>query len=138
MKKLLVFAAALSFAAAASAQTVPTSTPARPRTEHAHKADKTPEQRAAHAARHLTKQLHLTAAQAEQVQQLQLSRAQQMQQLHAQPVADKKAAHQARKAQQAQYDARLKQILTPDQYAQYAQLQAGKVAKHKAARQTNS
>ena len=138
MKKLLVFAATFAFAAAASAQTVPTATPAKPRTEHAHKADKTPEQRAAHAARHLTKQLHLTAAQTEQVRQLYLSRAQQMQPLHAQPVADKKAAHRARKAQQAQYDARLKQILTPDQYAQYAQLRTDKAAKHKAARQTNS
>ena len=138
MKKLLVFAAALSFATAASAQTAATPTPARPRAEHAHKADKTPAQRADRAARHLTKQLGLTAAQTEQVRQLQLSRVQQRQSVRAQPVANKNTAHQARQAQRAEYDARLKQILTPNQYAQYAQLRADKAARHKAAHRNNS
>jgi len=136
MKKLLVLFSALTFsAAAASAQTV---TPAQPKhhTEHGNRAHKTPEQHADQAAQHMAKQLNLTAAQTEQVRQLQLSRYQEMQQFRAQhATADNakpsKGMHKGMKAHQAQYDARLKQILQPDQYAKYAQQRTERMAKHK-------
>ncbi|AHJ97232.1 guided entry of tail-anchored proteins factor 1 [Hymenobacter swuensis] len=144
MKKLLILLAAFSLsAAAASAQTTPVKAAHGQHMKggkmHGDKAPKTPEQRADHAAQALTKQLGLSAAQTAQVRQLHLDRARQMQAHKAQAGTstgtDKKQHHEAMKAEKAQYEAQLKQILSADQYAKYAQLQADKMAKHKAHRQ---
>ncbi|MCA8829784.1 hypothetical protein [Hymenobacter pini] len=144
MKKLLVLFAAFSLsAAAASAQTTPVKAAHGQHTRggkmHGDKTAKTPEQRADHAAQSLTRKLGLSAAQTEQVRQLHLERAKQMQAHKAQAgtatAADKKQHHEAMKAEKAQYEARLKQILSADQYAKYTQMQADKMAKHKAHRQ---
>ncbi|RSK47149.1 guided entry of tail-anchored proteins factor 1 [Hymenobacter rigui] len=139
MKKLLVLFAAFSLsAAAASAQTTPVKAAHGQHMKGDHTA-KTPEQRADRAAQALTKQLGLSAAQTAQVRQLHLDRARQMDAHKAQArtatAADKKQHHEAMKAEKAQYDAKLKQILSADQYAKYTQRQADKMAKHKAHRQ---
>ncbi|WP_426491606.1 hypothetical protein [Hymenobacter sp. 102] len=139
MKKLLVLFAAFSLsAAAASAQTTPVKA-AHGRHMKGDKAAKTPEQRADHTAQALTKQLGLSAAQTAQVRQLALDRARQMDAHKAQAgtasPTDKKQHRAAMQAEKAQYDAKLKQILSADQYAKYTQRQADKMAKHKAHRQ---
>lgn len=144
MKKLLVLFAAFSLsAAAASAQTAPVKAAHGQHMKggkmHGNKTAKTPEQRADHTAQSLSKKLGLSAAQTEQVRQLNLSRAQRMQAHKAQvgtaAPADKKQHHEAMKAEKTQYEAQLKQILSADQYAKYAQLRSDKMAKHKAHRQ---
>ena len=139
MKKFLVIFAAFSFSAAAvSAQTLPTKAAHgqhRMKGEKGDKAAKTPEQRADHAAQSLTKQLGLTAAQTEQVRQLHLNRAKEMQAYKAQTSttpATKRQHHEAMKGKKAQYEAQLKQILSADQYAKYAQMQSDRMAKRKA------
>ena len=103
--------------------------------EKGDKAAKTPEQRADHAAQSLTKQLGLTATQTEQVRQLHLNRAREMQAYKAQAgttPATKRQHHEAMKSKKAQYEAQLKQILSADQYAKYAQMQSDRMAKRKA------
>ncbi|MET4105259.1 hypothetical protein [Hymenobacter sp. UYP22] len=144
MKKLLVLLTAFSLSAAvASAQTTPVKAAHGQHMKggkmQGTKTAKTPEQRADHAAQSLTKKLGLSATQTQQVRQLHLSRAQQMQAHKAQAgtaaPADRKQHHEAMKAEKAQYEAQLKQILSADQYAKYTQLQADKMAKHKAHRQ---
>jgi Spy/CpxP family protein refolding chaperone len=139
MKKLLVILAAFSFSAATvSAQTLPTKAAHGQHRMKGDKAAKTPEQRADHAARSLAKKLNLSATQTEQVRQLHLRRAQEMQAYKAQAAttpATKRQHHEAMKAGKAQYEAQLKQILSAEQYAKYAQLRADKMSKHKANRQ---
>ncbi|GAB3237222.1 hypothetical protein GCM10027346_28530 [Hymenobacter seoulensis] len=134
MKKLLVLLAAFSLsAAAASAQTTPVKA-AHAKHQKGTKAAKTPEQRAEQKAKSLSQKLGLSAAQTEQVRQLNLARYQEMQAKRTQvaSTADKKQGHQAMKAGKERYEAQLKQILSADQYAKYAQLQQEKMAKHKA------
>ncbi|WBO85657.1 hypothetical protein [Hymenobacter yonginensis] len=136
MKKFLVILAAFSFSAAAvSAQTLPAKAPHGQHRMKGDKAAKTPEQRADHAAKSLTKQLGLSATQTEQVRQLHLSRAKEMQAYKAQAgttPATKRQHHEAMKGKKAQYDAQLKQILSADQYAKYTQMQSDRMAKRKA------
>ena len=135
MKKFLVILAAFSFSAAAvSAQTAP----AKAAHGQHHKGDHaklTPEQRADRSAQRMSQKLNLSAAQTQQVRQLQLARIQEMQAHKAQAgttaTTDKKQHHAAMKAGKAQYDAKLKQILSADQYAKYTQMQADKMAKRK-------
>lgn len=134
MKKLLVLFAAFSFSAlAGSAQTTPVKAP-HAQHQKGNKPAKTPEQRAEQKAKHLGQKLSLSAAQTEQVRQLNLARFQEMQAKRsaaATTPADKQQRHQAMKASKDQYEARLKQILSAEQYTKYAQLQAEKQAKHK-------
>lgn len=136
MKKFLVILAAFSFSAAAvSAQSLPAKAAHGQHRMKADKANKTPEQRADHAAKSLTKQLGLSAAQTEQVRQLHLSRAKEMQAYKAQASttpATKRQHHEAMKGKKAQYQAQLKQILSADQYAKYTQLQSDRMTKRKA------
>ncbi|MCR5889635.1 DUF4890 domain-containing protein [Hymenobacter sp. J193] len=144
MKKLLVVLLAFSFSAgAASAQT--TTAPAgKPKMHHGHKGQKanlTPEQRADKAAKKMAEKLSLTAAQTTQVRQLHLARIQEMQAHKAQAgttaaPADKKQHHAAMKAGKQRYEAQLKQILSAEQYAKYTQLQAERMQKRKAHRQS--
>jgi periplasmic protein CpxP/Spy len=136
MKKFLVILAAFSFSAAAvSAQTLPAKAAHGQHHMKGDKAAKTPEQHADHAAQSLTKQLGLSAAQTEQVRQLHLSRAQEMQAYKAQAgttPATKRQHHEAMKGKKAQYETQLKRILSADQYAKYTQLQSERMAKRKA------
>ncbi|WP_139922930.1 hypothetical protein [Hymenobacter sp. DG01] len=134
MKKILVLLAAFSLSAAAvSAQTTPAKA-AYGQHQKGNKPAKTPEQRADHAAQSLAKKLSLSAAQTEQVRQLNLARFQELQAKRTQvaTAADKKQRHQAMKASKDRYEAQLKQILSAEQYTKYAQLQAEKQAKRKA------
>ncbi|RYU82796.1 DUF4890 domain-containing protein [Hymenobacter persicinus] len=136
MKKILLLLAAFSLsAAAASAQTMTTKVKEKAKHEHAGRAQKTPEQRADHMTQRLTKSLSLTADQSAKVRQLYLAQAQQKQANRAKyataPPADKAAHHAAMKADRAQFDAQLKQILTADQYAKLAQQRAERMEKHK-------
>ncbi|GAB2780924.1 hypothetical protein HNQ93_001293 [Hymenobacter luteus] len=133
MKKLLVLLAAFAFSTAAvSAQTTPVKA-AHKQHQKGSKSAKTPEQRADHAAQSLARKVGLSAAQTEQVRQLNLARFQELQAKRAQvaTAADKKQRHQALKASKDRYEAQLKQILSAEQYTKYAQLQAEKQAKHK-------
>lgn len=133
MKTVLALLAAFSLSTGfASAQTVPTRQH-KAKTENRVKAHKTPEQRAAHSAKRMAKQLGLSAQQTEQVRQLQLSRyqAHQSQVAHA---GKTKAQKQERKASKAQYQAKLQQILSKDQYAKFEQLRADQKAKKMATR----
>lgn len=136
MKKILVLLAAFSITAGvASAQTTPTKIKNKVKTERSDKAHKTPEQKANHAAQRLSEKLGLSAEQTEKVRQLHLARYQDMKANHASATAGKtKPQRQEMKADKAQYDAQLKQILTSEQYAKFTQQRAEKAEKHKANR----
>lgn len=134
MKKILILLAAFSFSAGAvSAQTMTAKDQPKDRKEHAAKAHKTPEQRADHLTKRLTKSLSLTADQTAKVRQLFLTQNQEMQANRAKYAAagNKAAGHAARKADRARYDAQLQQLLSPDQYRKYAQQRAEHQNKHK-------
>lgn len=140
MKKILVLLAAFSISAGvASAQTA-AQTKLKAKTERTDKAHKTPEQKAEHAAKRLAEKLNLSAEQTEKVRQLHLARYQQVQAKRAQQATAGKSKEQrhALKGEKAQYEAQLKQILTADQYAKYAQLRAEKAEKHKASHKAKS
>ncbi|SHJ29470.1 hypothetical protein SAMN02745146_2792 [Hymenobacter daecheongensis DSM 21074] len=133
MKKMLVLLAAFAFSAsAASAQTTAPAARHKEKKEHVAKAPKTPEQHADHTARRLTKTLNLTPEQAGKVRQLALAQAQEKQADRAKfAAAGTKAGMQAeRKADRERYEAQLKQILSADQYAKYAQLRTERQHKH--------
>ncbi|RPD48457.1 hypothetical protein DNI29_07475 [Hymenobacter sediminis] len=133
MKKLLVLLAAFSFSiAAAYAQTTPVKH-AYAQHQKGDKAAKTPEQRAEQKAKSLSQKLGLSAAQTEQVRQLNLARYQEMQAKRTQVAtpANKQQRHQDMKASKERYETQLKQILSAEQYTKYTQLQASKEAKHK-------
>lgn len=121
MKKSLLLLAAMAFATASFAQTVPAPTPAQTAQahhgKHAHQ-PKTPEQRADHRTAMLTKKLSLTAAQQPQVHQILLAQAQEGQALEAQyPTQEQRQArHQAMRAGRAKYQAQLQGVLSADQY----------------------
>ena len=144
MKKILVLLAAFSLSAGiSSAQVAPAKTQFKTKTDHAAKARKTPEQRADHAAQNLTQKLSLSPAQTAQVRELHLARHQEMQVKRAQYAATtdkekRREGHQDLKASKAQYEAKLKQILTAEQYTKYAQLRAEKAEKHKGHRKAKS
>ncbi|GAA3929530.1 hypothetical protein [Hymenobacter algoricola] len=134
MKKILILLAAFSFSAAAvSAQTVTTKVKSKDKKEQVGKTPKTPEQRADHMARRLTKSLQLTTDQTARVRQLYLAQAQEMQARGAKYAAENNKAgrHADKKASRERYDAQLKQILNADQYNKYAQQRAERMSKHK-------
>ncbi|GAA3996026.1 hypothetical protein GCM10022408_03250 [Hymenobacter fastidiosus] len=134
MKKILLLLAAFSFSAGVvSAQTVTTKARHKGKHEQAGKAAKTPEQRADHAARRMTKSLNLSDAQAAQVRQLYLAQAQEKQADRTRYAADaNKAGRRAgMQADRQRYDARLREILTADQYTRFAQQRVEQKARHK-------
>ncbi|AMR27325.1 hypothetical protein A0257_09605 [Hymenobacter psoromatis] len=121
MKKSLLLLAAMAFATASFAQTIPAPTPAQTaqthRGKHAHQ-HKTPEQRADHRTAMLTKKLSLTATQQSKVHQIVLAQAQEGQALKAQypAQAQRQARHQAMQAGRTKYQAQLHGVLSADQY----------------------
>lgn len=121
MKKPLLLLAALAFATASFAQTLPAAAPApTPLAHHGqhHKPAKTPAQRADHRTAMLTKKLGLTAAQQPRVHQILLTQAQEGQALKAQyPAKEQRPARrQARQASRAKYQQQLQAVLSADQY----------------------
>ncbi|MCC2545243.1 DUF4890 domain-containing protein [Hymenobacter sp. BT175] len=142
MKKILVLLAAFTFSAGvASAQTpAQTKIKHKVKTEHGAKADKTPEQKAERSAQKMAKSLGLSAEQTEKVRQLNLARFQERQakRAHQGTAAKTRASRQEMKAGREQYEAQLKQILSADQFAKYAQLKAEKMEKQKASRKAKT
>ncbi|HEX8330114.1 MAG TPA: hypothetical protein VF629_21440 [Hymenobacter sp.] len=125
MKKTLMLLAALSFATAGTsfAQTAP----AASTTMKAQKGKgdrKTPAQKADHKAAKMAKELGLTADQEAKVEQLMLARQQETAAFKAKYGTDKNAGRNEMKASHEKYNAQLKQILTPEQYAKMGQLKA--------------
>ena len=134
MHRILILLAAFSLSAGvASAQTMTTQGREKARREHAGKTAKTPEQRAAHMTKRLTKSLSLSADQTTKVRQLYLAQAQEMRANRTKYAAsgDQAAAHAALKADRQRYDDQLKQILSAGQYAKFTQERAEHLAKRK-------
>jgi Spy/CpxP family protein refolding chaperone len=125
MKKTLALLAALSFATAGTsfAQTAPTAT-AKVKA-HGGKGGhgpKDPAKMADRKAGKMAKELGLNADQEAKVEQLLLARQQESQALKTKYAADKNAGRAEMKASHEKYQAQLKGILTPEQYAKFDQM----------------
>lgn len=116
MKKTLVLLAtlALTTASTAFAQTAPAAAPAA-----LAKPQKSPEQKADRHASHLAKALGLNIDQEARIEKLMLARAQETAALKAKYGAGRKAGRADMKAAHDRYQAQLKEILTPEQYAKF-------------------
>ncbi len=118
MKKIIVLAAALAFAATGTtfAQTAPaaakSSTPGKM---------KSPEAKADHQAAKLGKELGLAPDQEARVEQILLAQRQEMMAMHdkAQAAGTRKGMGPEMKAARDKYDAQLKEALSADQYTKY-------------------
>ncbi|MCC3153971.1 hypothetical protein Q3A66_13595 [Hymenobacter sp. BT770] len=122
MKKTLILLAALALTTAGTsiAQTAPATG-----TMHARKhAPKDPAKMADHKAGKMAKELGLTADQEAKVEQLLLARQQETTALKAKYGTDRKAGRTEMKAAHDRYEAQLKTILTPAQYAKMDKLKA--------------
>ena len=122
MKKTLALLAALAFATAGTsfAQTAPTAT-TKVKT-HGGKGGhgpKDPAKMADHKAGKMAKELGLNADQEAKVEQLLLARQQESAALKTKYAADKTAGRAEMKASHEKYQAQLKTILTPEQYAKF-------------------
>ena len=133
MKKNLFLLAALALATAgtAFAQTTPavktTGSDANQTALHqrlANKGPKNPARQADHRAGKMAKELGLSADQETRVEKLLLAREQETTALKAKYTADKKAGRPEMKAAHDRYEAQLKTVLTPEQYAKFDQLKA--------------
>ena len=91
---------------------------------------KSPEQRAAHATKSLSKILNLTSDQASKVNAIFLAQATQMDSLKSDPSADKKGSHLAKKSIKLSTDKQLMAVLNSDQQKQYLQWEKMKKAGH--------
>ncbi|AII50886.1 hypothetical protein [Hymenobacter sp. APR13] len=134
MKKMLVLlAAVIVSASAASAQTTPTSRMGAGRMQDA---ARTPEQRAEMQTKRLTQQLGLSADQSAKVQTIALAENQELQALRGKyaSAANRKGAGQELKAVQEKYDAQLKSVFTAEQYAKYTQMREDRQEKRKEGR----
>ncbi|MDO7847547.1 hypothetical protein Q5H92_14350 [Hymenobacter sp. M29] len=123
MKKTLMLLAALAFTTAGTsfAQTAPATTTTKVKM-HGGKGGhgpKDPAKMADHKAGKMAKELGLNADQEAKVEQLFLARQQENQALKAKYGADRNAARTEMKASHEKYEAQLKSILTPDQYAKF-------------------
>jgi len=118
MKTTLALLAALAFASAAHAQTMPEPPLASPN------AGRTPEQQAQAQAARLGKELNLSPEQQTQVQQLLAAQRQATQTAIQQAGGNRRAMGQAMRAGRDKFDGQLKVVLTPAQYTQYQQLLA--------------
>ncbi|WP_201978665.1 DUF4890 domain-containing protein [Hymenobacter rubidus] len=123
MKKTLVLLAALAFATAGTsfAQTAvkTTGSDANQTARHYQKGPKDPAKTADHKAGKMAKELGLSADQEAKVEQLLLARQQEGAALKAKYGADRIAGHAEMKASHEKYQAQLKSILTPEQYAKF-------------------
>lgn len=128
MKKMLVLlATAVALAATAAAQTPIRRPPTD--TDQGHTAQLTPEQRADRQVRNLTTRLALSTDQTTKVRAIALAQAQALQALREKYAAagNRQGMGQELKINQQQYDAQLKDVLTPDQYATYTQLRQERI-----------
>ena len=121
MKKTLFLLAALAFSTAGTsfAQTAPVAASTKQGRQHA---PKDPAKMADRKAGKMAKELGLTADQEAKVEQLLLARQQEGAALKAKYGADKKAGRTEMKASHEKYQAQLKTILTPAQYAKFDQM----------------
>ncbi|WP_210521363.1 hypothetical protein [Hymenobacter terricola] len=87
-------------------------------------ADKNPAQKADHKAAKMAKDLGLTADQEAKVEKLMVDHEQENTTLKAKYAADKTAGRPAMKAAHDRYEAQLKTILTPEQYAKLDKMKA--------------
>ena len=124
MKKTLFLLAALAFATAGPsfAQTAAvkaTGTNAQQTARHYQQGPKDPAKMADHRAGKMAKELGLNADQEAKVEQLLLARQQENTALKARYGADRKAGRPEMKAAHDRYEAQLKSILTPEQFAKF-------------------
>ncbi len=124
MKKTLFLLAALAFATAGTsfAQTAPvktSGTAANQTARHYQKGPKDPAKMADHRAGKMAKELGLNADQEAKVEQLLLARQQESATLKAKYGTDRKAGRPEMKAAHDRYEAQLKTILTPEQFAKF-------------------
>jgi Spy/CpxP family protein refolding chaperone len=122
MKKTLVLLAALAFATAGTsfAQTAPAAgTKVKMHGGKGGHGPKDPAKMADHKAGKMAKELGLNADQEAKVEQLLLTRQQEGAALKAKYAANKDAGRAEMKASHEKYQAQLKTILTPEQYAKF-------------------
>lgn len=130
--RLLLAALALT-ATGAFAQTAPAPA-APPMAIPRHHKMQSPEKMAAHRSQKMAQQLGLSADQQHQLAAALLAERQAMTATAPAP-ADRQALHQAMQAGHAQYEAQVKTILTPDQYARYTAMQQQRHDQRRAQRQ---
>lgn len=118
MKKLLLPLLALALSATAAAAQDGPPQGGRP----------TPEAMAARQTEGLTKELSLSADQSAKVQQILLSRSQEMMAMRGQMQAgtDRSQLRDQMQASRAKYDDQLKQVLSPEQFTKYTALEASR------------
>ena len=127
MKKTLFLLAAMALTTAGTsfAQTTPVKTTGSDANETArhyakgHHGPKDPAKMADHRAGKMAKELGLNADQEARVEKLMLTRQQESTALKAKYGADRKAGRADMKAAHDRYEAQLKAILTPEQYAKF-------------------
>lgn len=134
MKNPLILLAALVLTApGAFAQTSALAAPA-PVVLKSHHRMVPPEEMASHRSQKMAQQLGLSADQQSQLAAALLAERRAMTATAPAP-ADRRALHQAMQANHAQYEAQVKTILTPDQYARYTAMQQRRRDQHRAQRQ---
>ncbi|MBO2007944.1 hypothetical protein [Hymenobacter negativus] len=121
MKKTLALLAALAFATVGTsfAQTTPATAAAPMHKGKGGHGPKDPAKMADHKAGKMAKELGLNADQEAKVEQLLLARQQESAALKTKYAADKNAGRAEMKASHEKYEAQLKAILTPEQYAKF-------------------
>ena len=128
MKKTLFLLAALAFATAGTsfAQTAvkATGTDAKQTARHYQKGPKDPAKMADHRAGKMAKELGLNADQEAKVESLMQARQQESAALKAKYGTDRKAGRTEMKAAYDRYEAQLKTILTPEQFAKMDKMKA--------------
>ena len=129
MKKNLLLLAALALATAgtafAQAPAVKTTGPdANQTTQHYRKGPKDPAKMADRHAGKMAKELGLNADQEARVEKLMLARQQETADLKTKYGADKKAGRPEMKAVHDRYEAQMKTILTPEQFAKLDKMKA--------------
>ena len=126
MKKTLALLAALAFATAGTsfAQTAPAPTKVKMHGGKGGHGPKDPAKMADHKAGKMAKELGLNADQEAKVEQLLLARQQEMTALKTKYGTDKNAGRTEMKAAHDRYEAQLKTILTPEQFAKMDKMKA--------------
>ena len=122
MKKTLILLAALALTTAGTSFAQTTAPAAPTHQGHKGKGHANPAQKADRQAGKLAKELGLTADQEARVEQLMLARQQETTALKVKYGADKKAARPEMKAAHERFQAQLKTILTPEQFAKFDQM----------------
>ena len=140
MKKLLfplLAGFALTAGTAAAQTTTPDAMPSIAQDRGNGRLPGTPEEMAQRQAKHLSKELALTADQTPKMQAILLARTQETQALRAQ-AHDGSNRGQLRgqlQATRAKYDAQFKAVLTPEQYTKFTALQADRLERAREMRQ---